>query len=340
MSEQNNQNNNEFNDIILTSRIRLARNLADYPFVTCLDKEKSNKICNIFKNLTHDIKVSDNSKMSFIDLNAMKHYEKASLIEQHILSPEMLDENISRGLIISQNQKTSILINEEDHLRIQHMEEGLNLYKCFEIANDADNAIESNVKYAFDETLGYLTCCPTNVGTGMRASVMLHLPALAKSRQIENMIHSLSTLGIVFRGIYGEGSDFKGHIFQISNQVTLGVEEKATIELINTIALDIAKRERDCREKIYKSNKFAFEDSIMRSYGIFKNAVVMNSAEAMNLISDIRLGISMGIIKDIDINAINSLMQNIMPANLTKNYNISNDFERDIKRCEVIKSSI
>lgn len=337
MSENININNN---DIILTSRVRLARNLSDYPFVTKLNNEQSKEILDIFRNLTGDIKTSDNLKMSFIDLSSMKQYEKAALIEQHILSPEMMNENISRGLILSQDQKTSILINEEDHLRIQHMENGLNLYKCFEIANEADDSIESKVKYAFDETLGYLTCCPTNVGTGMRASVMLHLPALSQTNRIENLIHSLSTLGIVFRGIYGEGSDFKGHIFQISNQVTLGVEEKATIELINTIALDIANREKECRNKLYKANKFEFEDRIMRSLGIFKNAVKMTSAEALKLISDIRLGASMGIIKDIEISKLNKLMQDIMPASITKNYNITDSLERDIKRCEIIKDTI
>jgi len=334
------QENKNFNDIILTSRVRLARNISDFPFVNRLTKVKSGEVLALFKETVAKINETRNSKFSFIDLSAMKQYEKAALAEQHILSPEMLSDNISRGLIISQDQKTSILINEEDHLRIQHTENGLALDKCYEIANTTDDEIESQVRYAYDEKLGYLTCCPTNVGTGLRASVMLHLPALSETHQIENLIHSLSAIGIVFRGLYGEGSDFQGHLFQISNQVTLGVDERSTVALINKIATDIAEREKLCREKLYKSDKFRFEDRIMRSFGIFKNAVVMSSTEAMKLISDIRLGISLGIIRDIDIPKINALMQDIMPASITKNYNINQTLERDIKRCEIIKSTL
>lgn len=330
----------KINDIILTSRVRLARNIEDYPFVSRLSKEKSKEILDIFKNLTDKIILSDGSRLSFIDLSKMKHYEKLSLTEQHILSHEMLNEDISRGLILSENQKTSIFINEEDHLRIQHVENSLNLDECYKIANEADDIIEKDVRYAFDEKLGYLTCCPTNIGTGMRASVMLHLPALTASNRIEALIHSLSAIGIVFRGLYGEGSDFKGNMFQISNQVTLGVNEKSTLELINKIALDIAAREAECREKLYKSDKYGIENKIMRSWGTFNNAVIMSSNEAMELISDIRFGISLGIIKDIDIQTLNTLMYDIMPASITRNYNINGTLDRDIKRCEIIKSRL
>lgn len=334
------KNNEKYNDIILTSRIRLARNIEDYPFVNRLSREKSNEILELFKELTKKINLSDNSKLSFIDLDKMKRYEKLSLTEQHILSHEMLNEDISRGLILSENQKTSVFINEEDHLRIQRVENGLKLEECYKLANEIDDAIEKEVRYAYDEKLGYLTCCPTNLGTGMRASVMLHLPSLTASRQIEPLIRSLSAIGIVFRGLYGEGSDFLGDIFQISNRVTLGVNEKSTLELVNRIALDIAARETECREKIYKSDKYGTENKIMRSWGTFNNAVIMSSNEAMELISDIRLGISLGIIDNIDIQTLNTLMYDIMPASITRKFNINGTLERDIKRCEIIKSRL
>ena len=217
------------------------------------------------------------------------------------------------------------------------MEPGFEIDKCFDTANKIDDHIEESLDYAFDKDFGYLTCCPTNAGTGLRASVMVHLPGYVLTGKFNELAASLSQLGLTVRGIFGEGSKGLGNIFQISNQLTLGVLEEDITERLNQIVSEVVSNERELRRLLYKNDKYKLEDRIMRSYGILKNAVIMSSDEAMKRLSDIRLGVSLEIIKDIKYETLNEITYSILPANIIKNYNTANEFSRDLKRGEIIK---
>lgn len=318
-------------DVILSSRVRLARNLKGIPFPVRADEEAQQKVIDICRDAV------ENSELKFIDIGVMKDYEKQAIAEQHIISPQMMDSKIKRGLLLNTDSSESVLINEEDHLRIQCMAPGFDLEKCFENANRIDDMIEKSADYAFDSHFGYLTCCPTNLGTGMRASVMVHLPALTTSGNINTIIDSLSQLGMTVRGIFGEGSKATGNIYQISNQMTLGESEENILERFGQIVTEVIEKERELRTRIYEADKYRIEDKLMRSFGVLTNAVIMTSGEAMSRISDVRFGVELGIIKNVDLKMLNTVMYEVLPANIVKNYNITDPGERDLKRAELIK---
>lgn len=322
-------------DVILSSRVRLARNLKSLPFPNRANESQQREILETLRSAALRI---PNTK--FFDLSNMDEREKTALSECHLISPNMIDSSIKRGLVLSDDQRISIMINEEDHLRIQAMHEGFALDECLKAAMEADDTIEESVEYGFDEKLGYLTCCPTNVGTGLRASVMACLPGLKTAGRMDSLMHSLSKMGIAVRGIFGEGSQSLGNIFQISNQVTLGVTEDETIQRLKEIITEIVAQERELERKIYEADKFRVEDRVMRAFGTLKFATVMTSAEAMNLISDVRLGINLGIIKETDLEKLNEILYAILPAALSKAYNIESSADRDIKRAEVIREKL
>ncbi len=322
-------------DVILSSRVRLARNIKNIPFPSRANEEQQQQVLDIAKAVAGDLK---NTK--FFDLSNMPEREKKVLSECHLISPNMIGTEVRRGLILSDDQRLSILVNEEDHFRIQAMKEGFDLDECLKAANEADDVIEAAVEYGFDERLGYLTCCPTNVGTGLRASVMACLPGLKAAGRIEALARSLSKMGATIRGIFGEGSQSLGNIYQISNQVTLGLTEEETVEKLKEIISEIIAQERELERKIYDADKFRTEDKIMRSLGTLKYARSITSAEAMNLISDVRLGVNLGIIKETDLEKLNEILYAILPATLSKAYNIEVTADRDIKRAEVIRERI
>ena len=320
-------------DVVLSSRIRLARNLKGIPFPIRATSEQQTKVIEKFKSAA---KKSD-LNLKYVDLSLMKDYEKQALAECHLISPQMTDDSKKRGLLLSDDNSVSILLNEEDHMRIQCMEPGFDIEKCYKSANKTDDALEQSVDYAFDAQFGYLTCCPTNLGTGMRASVMVHLPALTITHNINNIIDSLSQLGMTVRGIFGEGSKSTGDIYQISNQETLGETEGNILEHFEQVILEVIEKERELRKEIYENNKFRIQDKLMRSYGILKNAVILSSNEAMSRLSDVRFAVELGLIKDIDYKTLNTAIYSILPANIIKTYNTSSADDRDLKRAEVIK---
>ena len=316
-------------DVVLSSRVRLARNIKGIPFGSRMSDSQQTEVIERCSKALNSLK--------FIDLDKMSDIEKKSLIEQHLISADMLKNDRRKALLLNEDSSLSVMLGEEDHIRIQSMAAGFDLDKCLENANKIDDELESKVEYGFSEKFGYLTCCPTNVGTGMRASVMMQLTALVMSRKIESIISVLSKLGIAVRGIYGEGSKALGNIFQISNQVTLGVSEEETIQKLKQIVSELAEKEREAADMLYKENKFRFEDKIMRSLGILKNAVILTSEETMSLLSDVRLGINTGIIKNISLEDVNKTMYQVLPATIVKNYNLMAAEERDLKRAELVK---
>ncbi len=315
-------------DVVLSSRVRLARNIVDIPFVSKMTAE-------------HEVQVIERCReaipeMTYIDFSAMTKTEILSLSESHLVSPEMIENKHQCGIMTNRDCSECIMLNEEDHIRIQAMAPGLNLEQCFENADRLDDRLEATIDYGYHKDFGYLTACPTNAGTGMRASVMVHLPALTKLGKMESIIRSLSKVGVTVRGFYGEGSKAFGNIYQISNQITLGVSEEDTIDKLNRLITDIIEKERALGQNLYFRDKFAFEDKIMRSYGILTNARILTSGETVNLISDVRWGINLGIIKNIDLEQLSRIFYDVLPATITKNYNLTTALERDLKRAELV----
>lgn len=320
-------------DVVLSSRIRLARNIKGIPFPARADENSQLKVIDICKSAVSDSEV----KLDYIDMGSMKDYEKQAIAECHIISPQMMDNSVKRGILLSSDNSISVLVNEEDHLRIQCMAAGFNLDQCFKAANIVDDVIEKHADYAFSEKFGYLTCCPTNLGTGMRASVMLHLPGLTLSGNINSIIDSLSQLGITVRGIFGEGSKATGNIYQISNQTTLGDTEENILERFEQVVCEVIDKEREIRRKMYEADKYGLRDRLMRSYGILTNAVILSSSEAMDRLSDVRFAVELGIAEDIDYKMLNTAIYEVLPANIIKNHNTSTARDRDIKRAEVVR---
>lgn len=329
------------NDIIISSRIRLARNLDEYPFPVALTTEKSREVIKRVSDtiLAGNTILKDDFKLT--QMNEISNGDKQVLIEKHLISPSLVETSNKSGVMINSDESVSIMINEEDHIRIQCLFPGFQLKETWDLANKIDDIIEEEVKYAFDENVGYLTSCPTNVGTGIRASVIIHLPALTMIDYMNRILQAVNQIGFTVRGLYGEGSESEGNMFQISNQVTLGRTEQEIIQTLIEVTKQITNKENDARATLVANNKMKLEDRICRSYGILTNARIMNSKEALKLISDVRLGIDLGIIKDIDVKAINVLMVDIQSGILQKiSERNLNTNERDIERANLIRERL
>ncbi len=332
-------NENNFNDIIISTRVRLARNLSEFPFPCKLQNQQRTDVINKIKNAALNCKTLGKYLFKFIDINNLNRTEAISLVERHIASPELISSRNKNGLIISQDGSVSIMVCEEDHLRIQVMKDGLRLDEVYEIADEIDSALDKELSFAFDDKLGYLTQCPTNIGTGMRASLMMHLPAMRESGTIQRISEDLSKLGLTIRGIYGEGSEPKGDIYQLSNQITLGISERAAIENLKNISFQLIKKERQSRIEMAKN--INVEDTILRSYGILKSAKLISNDEFMKLISNVRFGVSTGIINDISYDDINKLITMLQPATLMKNLGEHMDeIERDKQRAKLLQDKL
>ena len=323
------------NDIVITSRIRLARNLKNYKFPIYMTESESNSVINEIYNA---VSKHENYKLTYMkDLSDVK---KNSLIENHIISPALANKRNEGAFLLSPDGKTSVMINEEDHIRIQTIEEGLSLKECWQLSNEVDDIIEESVDYAFDRELGYITACPTNIGTGMRASVMLHLPALSITNQIDKLLYGVSQLGVAVRGVYGEGTKSIGHLYQISNQGTLGASEETLIDKINQIVMQIIDKEKNTREHLMKNNYDDLEDDFYRAYGLLTNARKMTVVEAMKLLSLIKLGSEMGITPMVKGKNIYQLMIWIQPNNISTIDAELSPKDRDKKRAEIIRREL
>lgn len=317
------------NDIIISSRVRLARNLKNLPFNNFLNNENSNLLLETVKNSIINDRTHLSEVFDFININNTPDIEKLSMIEKNLISYELISKDTSSALLLSKDNSTSIMINEEDHIRIQTIFSGYNIDAAFTEANRIDNLIEETSEYAFDDDYGYLTSCITNVGTGLRASFMIHIPMLEKYGKLNKIIQELTKFGFTLRGIYGEGSKSLGGIYQISNQLTLGKTENEIIDNLKYITLQIVEKENLLRNKIISKNKINFMDKIYRSYGILSNCKVISLEEAISHLSYIWLGIYTKILKD-KFNlksSIYNIIINCQPANLTKNFNDIKDLE-------------
>lgn len=325
-------------NIVLSSRIRLARNLKGYPFELKNQNEKA-EVCEKVKFALSGINLGNNS-LEYIYPDTLNEYQKAALVEKHLISPDFSVNCSGCMAAISKDEDISIMTGEEDHIRIQVIRNGLDLSGAYETANMLDDVLDESLDYAYSSKFGYLTACPTNLGTALRASVMMHLPALTKTNYIQSLLNTISKLGLTIRGLYGEGSSPKGAMYQISNQVTLGISEQEAINNLTQIVKQIINQEKQAREKIYK-NKPEAEDKIMRSEGIMKYACSMSGDEAFTHISNLRLGVDLGIVKDIDISTLNYLLETCGSGCVCEQAGkMLSAYERDIKRAQLIKQAL
>jgi len=324
------------NEIIVSSRVRVARNIADIHFETKMKAEDSARLIELSRSV-----ITKKANGDFIDIKSISPLERESLLECHLISPAFLKMTKPTGLFITEKRNISVMINEEDHLRIQGLVYGLNLFSIASEVFAFEEGIGDDIDYAFDDAYGFLTSCPTNLGTGLRASVLLHLPGLVFTNEVEKVLKGAVQIGMAVRGLYGEGSEIKGSLFQISNQHTLGLKEEDVIETIMKLTRMIMDIEKKARDVIFEKAQHEFEDKVFRSLAVLRSARIINTDEVLNLLSAIRFGVGVGVIKDVTLGTINEIMLTTRPANIQLLFGeILEEHERDIRRADYIRKRL
>lgn len=323
------------NGIAVSTRIRLARNLSGIPFPYGMTPKMRDDLKEKVKSAVKEIDFNIGSGLKFIDMADVPEIEVKAMVERHIISPEFAVSQESRAIIISSDESISIMIGEEDHIRIQVILAGLQLEKALDIAEQIDGLLNEKLRFAFDEDLGYLTECPTNLGTGLRASVMMHLPLYESNGSINSLSESINKIGFTVRGIYGEGSKSAASLYQISNQVTLGISEKNAIDNLKLIAQQLIEKEEAAAKKY---DRISLEDKVYRALGILQNCRMLESGEMMNLLSLINLGVNLGILNK-ELEPIRLLIE-AQPNMLMKKFGNLTPTERDVKRAEYIRNNL
>lgn len=324
-------------DVIISSRVRLARNIKGIPFPVIMDRETAQGTMD----KVHEGIMAGHSTLSqelkFIPMYELDELQREVLLERHLVSSDLIKRPDYTGILVDKEEEICIMLNEEDHVRLQCILPGNQVKNAWNTVDKVDDVLEENIEYSYDGNLGYITSCPTNVGTGMRASVMMHLPGLVHVGHINLLLQTISKIGLTARGLYGEGSEALGHIFQMSNQVTLGPSEDDIVANLEIVVKQIADKEKSAREAIYKKSGIELEDNIYRSLGVLKYARKLNLEEFMALLSQVRLGVALGIIKDIDLVEVDRIMVAGQPANV-RTYAIehgSSVEDMDIMRAEM-----
>lgn len=326
-------------DVVISSRVRLARNLREYPFPNRANEQQKIEIGEKVKDALLSTGSAVAGEFHFVPLDSLSDEAAVSLAERHIVSPEFLSERQGRAVLLSEDEGVSIMINEEDHLRLQVMKEGLSLKEAAELADRLDTLLGETLNFAFHEEFGFLTQCPTNLGTGMRASVMLHLPALTESGGLQRIAGNLSKLGLTLRGSYGEGSKVSGSLYQLSNQITLGITESEAIENLTAITNQLISEERKLRHDLMEN--LSMQDRIERAVGVLKSARLLSTGEFMELLSLVRLGVSSGLLSGIDAGTLNGLMTRVQPATLMNAQGRQlTESERDSLRAQQVREAL
>jgi protein arginine kinase len=319
---------------VVSSRIRLARNVEEYCFPGWASEEENHAVwCQteaIFNTM-------ENPFMSW-NMAQTSPLDKEILFERHLISQELAQEDDSCGVFVTPDECISVMVNEEDHIRIQSLQPGLNLKGAWEAADKIDDQLESQLTYAFSPKLGYLTSCPSNVGTGMRASVMLHLPGLVLMEEMDPVINGISKIGLAVRGMWGEGTEAAGNMFQISNQITLGRREDQIIAHLEQIVLELIEHEINARTRLMDEKRVVVEDHVNRAFGILSHAQLISSGEALNLLSSLRMGLDLGIVNRFSRRELDMLFISSQPAHLQKLKNKDLEPEaRDLVRAEMLR---
>jgi protein arginine kinase len=324
-------------DIVMSSRVRLARNLAQYPFVGRASEMERSEVEEFLR--TQITKTSVGSRLEYMDLGGLEDLDRQFLVERQLISREHADATGARGVAIDSAEQVSLMINEEDHLRIQCLHSGLDLEAVWAQIRSVDEEIEAVVPYAFHQRWGYLTACPTNVGTGIRVSVMLHLPALVITRQIDKVFRSLHKISLAVRGLYGEGSQAFGDFYQISNQITLGRTESELISQVADVVPVLIDYERRAREFLLEETERNVHDQVSRAFGILRTAQTISAEETMQLLSRVRMGVLLGLVDDLHVSDVNKLLVRTQPAHLQKMKGIDLDTkDRNIERARFLRS--
>ncbi len=326
-------------DIVISSRIRLARNLAAFPFTNRATSHQKAEIENLLRERVSKLDFA--GTLNYLSLASLPTLDQQMLVERQLISRELATTEGPRGVAITDQETISIMINEEDHIRLQVMRSGFALDEAWAEVDRLDDAVEQKVSYAFSDEFGYLTACPTNVGTGMRASVMLHLPALVLTKQVEKVFRALQKINLAVRGLYGEGTRASGDFYQISNQVTLGKSEAIILTEIREVIPQIITYERQARETLIRETRQLLQDKVSRAYGTLCSATMMTSEETMDLLSSVRLGINVGLLEDLTIPAVNELFIHTQPAHLQKLVGSTLDGEeRNSARARYLRSKV
>ena len=319
-------------DIAVSSRIRLARNLKGIPFPSKMTGEQRRELNQKVKTAIFESNTPFAESLKYIEMKDIPEIQRFAMVERHIISPEFANNCSDSAIILSGDESISIMIGEEDHLRIQVILGGMQIDKAYDIAEELDNLIFNSLDLAFDQNLGFLTECPTNLGTGLRASVMLHLPALESDREIEGLASNIGKIGFTVRGMYGEGSKSSASLYQISNQITLGISEKNALDNLKIITTQLIEKEKQQRENF---NNIKITDLCYRALGILQNARILSSEEMMNLLSRVKLGQSMGII-NLEPSPMKILIE-AQPYMLMQKYGVMEANERDIYRADMVR---
>jgi protein arginine kinase len=325
--------------IVISSRVRFARNLRNRAFPGWAKKAERTAILDLIRPCVEDLSEMQDSFSELLqDLSAL---EKQVLVERHLISREHAAKGVGSAIVMNRRQTLSIMINEEDHLRMQSIRSGLQLKHAFKLVDKIDSALENKLEFAYDPRLGYLTACPTNVGTGMRASAMLHLPGLVLSELINQVIQAVSKIGLAVRGLYGEGTEAMGNLFQISNQTTLGEKEEEIVSRLSKVIETIIEKEHDARQVLLQKKSNTLWDQIGRAYGVLTYAHAMSSKEALNLLSIIKLGVDLGAFPEERRLPIDELFIETQPAHLQKSSQQKlNAEERDHLRAQIIRERL
>ena len=327
-------------DIVISSRVRLARNVAGHLFFAHADAQQRRAIHDFVRRQVQTGDLKD--RFWFFEMEDISLLERQLLAERHMISRQLAEGQGSRGVAVGREEQVTLMINEEDHLRIQALANGLQLYETYEVISKIDQALEKQMPFSFSPQYGYLTACPTNVGTGIRVSVMLHLPGLKMTEQIEKVLRAAKDIGLAVRGLYGEGTEPVGDLFQFSNQVTLGKSEKQIIDELVQLAVDpIIKYERRARLALMDEKCSFLDDKVYRALGVLRNARRISSEEAMYLLSYLRLGIYLGRVKDVDLEVINRLFLFVQPGHLQNLCHKTLDpHQRDQSRADLIRKHL
>ncbi len=323
-------------DIVISSRIRLARNLAEFPFISRATQSDRGEIEALLRDRI--LQIQESGELEYVNVNELKGIDRQFLVERQLISREHAESEGARGVAIDRREQVSLMINEEDHLRIQVMHSGLDLQNAWEQIDRIDSLIAEQVTLAYHPKLGFLTACPTNVGTGLRVSVMLHLPALVITRQIDKVFRSLQKISLAVRGLYGEGSQAMGDFYQISNQITLGKSEIDLIKQVGDIVPVLIDYERRARDFLVRESHENLHDKVSRAYGILRTAQTISSEETMHLLSSVRMGVNLGLISDLQIPTLNELFIHTQPAHLQKLRGVELDTaDRNIERARYLR---
>lgn len=326
--------NGKESDVVISTRVRLSRNIKGIPFINKASKEELKEVYDKVKEITPSLGYN----LKFLSIDDMDMITKQSLVEKHLISPDFAKTKMPyTAVVINDDENICIMVNEEDHIKLQVFTSGLDIDNLLNLAIEIDEKMESLIPYSYHEKYGFLTACPTNVGTGLKISTLVHIPALQMTGNLNKMLNIINNLGMNVRGLYGEGTKAEGDVYQVSNNQTLGITEKEIAKNLNLLAQKIIDQERLARKYLSK-NSLKLEDEVYRSYGIFANARRLSEDENIELLSKVKLGTDLGIIKELNDKKVRELMLFTKPANMQKRLGTKlSVIDQEASRCEVIK---